>query len=295
MKKTLAIALALIVCGAAIMFTAFATNNFDFTAFNTVKYESFEYVCSGRIREIEIDDGAHDVTICKSADELCCVQYATNGKDDLIIEESDGVLSVAHDGNVQWIGLNFGDAPKTTIYLPEGEYDRLYVRANSGDILISAGFEFAEADIATDSGDVDVNADVRKAAISAASGEISVWGCTLGDFAATTASGDIEIENAEIGAARVETASGSVELERVKLEGELEVSTSSGDVELEHVEAAGISVDTASGDVCGNIEAPMRYEVETSSGEVQAPAAAMDGAPCRIKTVSGDIEIETED
>ena len=42
MKKTVIIALALIVCGAAIMFGAFAAKGFDFKAFSTVKYEGFE-------------------------------------------------------------------------------------------------------------------------------------------------------------------------------------------------------------------------------------------------------------
>lgn len=295
MKKTLAIALALIVCGAAIMFTALAANDFEFTAFNTVKYDRFVYECSGEIRGIEIDEGARDVTIRKSNDHLCHVEYFTTGKDSYTMEEDDGVLRISHDDNGQWISVSFGDIPGMTVYLPEGEYERLYVRAGSSDILICAGIEFAEADIATASGDIEVNADVRKLEVSAASGELSIAGCTLGDFAATTASGDIEVENAEIGAARFETASGSVDIDRVILEGTLEVSTASGDVELEHVEAAGISVETMSGDVWGIIEAPMRYEVETTSGDVRVPAATTDGAPCRIKTVSGDIEIEERD
>lgn len=295
MKKTSAIALALIVCGAAIIFAALAANDFELTAFSTVKYESFEYECSGEIRGIEIDEGSQDITIRKSDGAMCRLEYFTTGKDSYTIEESDGVLRITHDDNGQWLSVNFGDAPGMTIYLPEGAYDRLCVRSNSGDILICEGAAFAEADIGTASGDVEVKADVRKLEVSADSGEISVWGCTLGDFTATTTSGDIEVEKAEIGAARLETSSGSADIERVKLEGELEVSTASGDVELEYVEAAGISVENMSGDVSGIIEAPMCYEVETASGDVRVPAAVWDGAPCRIKTASGDIEIETGD
>lgn len=296
MKKTVAIALALIVCGAAIMFAAIAANDFEFTAFNTVEYDMFEYECSGAIREIEIYEGGRDVKIRKSADGLCHVQYFTTEKDSYTIEERDGLLCVIHDDDErEWISLSFGDIPGMTVYLPEGEYERLYVRSGSGDILICSGIEFAEADIVTASGDIEVNADVRKLDASAASGEISIAGCALGELVATTASGDIEVENSDMGAARFETASGSVDIDRVKLEGALEVSTASGDVEIEYVEAASISVETMSGDVWGIIEAPMRYDVETSSGDVRAPAATTAGAPCRIKTASGDIEIETRD
>ena len=157
MKKTVAIALALIVCGAAIMLTALAANDFELTAFNTVKYDSCEYECSGEIREIEIDESERDVTIRKSTDGLCHVEYFTTGKDSYTIEEDDGVLRVIHeDDNGQWLSVNFGEIPGMTVYLPEGEYERLYMRAGSGDILICAGIKLGEADIAAASGDIEI-------------------------------------------------------------------------------------------------------------------------------------------
>ena len=296
MKKTVIIALALIVCGAAIMFGAFAAKGFDFKAFSTVKYEGFEYECSEAIREIEIDEGERDVTIQKSADSLCRVEYFITGKDSYTIEEDNGVLRISHDADSrEWFSLSFGEIPALTIFLPEGEYERLYARSGSGDVVICSGIAFVEADIATASGEIELNADVQKLEISAASGEISISGCTLGEVAATTSSGDIEAEKADMGAARFETASGSVDIDRVKLEGALEVSTDSGEVELEYVEAASISVATSSGNVEGTIETPMCYDVDTSSGKVRVPASATDGAPCHIKTASGDVEIDTED
>lgn len=296
MKKTVIIALALIVCGAAIMFGAFAAKGFDFKEFSTVKYEGFEYKCSEAIREIEIDVSERDVTIQKSADSLCRVEYFTAGNESYTIEEDNGVLRISHntDGR-EWFSLNFSDAPAMTIFLPEGEYERLYGRSDSGDIVICSGIAFAEADIATASGDIEVNADVQKLDLSAASGEISISGCIIGEVAATTSSGDIEAEKADMGTARFETASGSVDIDRVKLEGALDVSTASGEVELQYVEAASISVETSSGNVEGIIETPMCYEVETSSGTVRVPASVTDGALCHIKTASGDVEIDTKD
>jgi DUF4097 and DUF4098 domain-containing protein YvlB len=175
---------------------------------------------------------------------------------------------------------------------------------------------------ATDTGSIRI-VDGAAVELSSVSGEIVVEGAAgvtarlgsgslrcreiSGPVSAETESGDVLIESA-IGNVVVLSGSGDVSIQRPG--GRLRVATTVGDVELELAgRFAGGEVSTSSGDVSLALSgSDLELRAETLSGELDAPGADISltsgprrcalrlgagGRRLHIRSVSGDIEIES--
>ena len=220
------------------------------------------------------------------------------------------------------------------IYLPEQSYRSLLIESASGDVLPAPGFSWETAEISTASGDLklqdfqadelqirtasgEVNLDrvrAEKLRIESASGDQSLRDCKLGTLKLETASGEIDLEEISLaGEAELDSASGEITLKQVEAEalelnshsgelrlertscaGMLRAETTSGEIRLKDAAAGSFELRSTSGDVEGNILGTVDFIVDTASGEVSTAGGVRGGAPCRVRTTSGDVDLKAE-
>lgn len=122
------------------------------------------------------------------------------------------------------------------------------------------------------------------------SGDLSITG-TRGPLEVQGVSGDITIEDAE-GPLRLKSVSGDVGVDRYV--GHVDGNTVSGDVTFEAVRLRSIQLQTVSGDVQvrGALEAARQHRIRTISGDVELELVDAD-LTVEFRTASGDLESET--
>lgn len=107
-----------------------------------------------------------------------------------------------------------------------------------------------------------------------------------------TVSGDICISNINVDTFNCKSTSGDIELLNVVALNAFEIKTTSGDIDFAACDSKNISLISTSGDVEGSLLSGKNFIVDTTSGDIDVPPSSADGGECRIKTTSGDIEIE---
>lgn len=220
------------------------------------------------------------------------------------------------------------------IYLPAGSYDKLEIDSTSGNVSADRGFSWMEAEIRTASGDIELEGfdaeelrlkstsgeqtlkDSRTESLQAesASGDMKLKQCSLGscrlqstsgeqtlkecvvagELKLGTASGDIELEETEAGSMDITGTSSEVRLTRINCDGEVKVETASGDIRLRNAKAESFTLQTSSGDVKGSVLGTMDFIVDSASGSIRTRGGVRGAAPCRVKTASGDVDLDID-
>ena len=202
-----------------------------------------------------------------------------------------------------------------TVYLPARDYADLRVELDSGDCRLEAGLRFELADLRSKAGDIFCASAIREMVrIGTASGDAEVegvacdgemvWQSASGDFHASTVrcgklragstSGEIAVRGLDCGQAEIRTISGEVTLEDTAVARELRLHTVSGDQRIGCRSVGTVNAVTVSGDIAMHLPRRMQFSTSTVSGSVTAPASDPAGAPCRVKSVSGDIAVYAE-
>ena len=107
-----------------------------------------------------------------------------------------------------------------------------------------------------------------------------------------TVSGDICISDINVDTFNCKSTSGDIELLNVVALNDFAVKTTSGDIDFAACDCKNISLKSTSGDVEGSLLSGKNFIVDTTSGDIDVPRSSADGGECRIRTTSGDIEIE---
>ncbi len=264
----------LVLLGGAIFFGALVAANFDFLKFTTSKYEDRTYEITEEFASISIVASTADVLIVPSDGTVARVECRELKNVTHTVAVKDGVLTVEEKDARAWyehIGITFG-SQRVTVYLPEGLWQALTVRASTGDVRVS-GLTFGAIDVALSTGDVEI----RNAT------------CT-GAVTLVASTGDVELENFTCAALLTKADTGDLAMERVRVTGELAVERDTGDVELEACDAATIRIKTSTGDVEGTLLTDKTFVVETGTGRKRVPQGTSGGL-CEITTSTGDIEI----
>ena len=165
------------------------------------------------------------------------------------------------------------DNPKTTIYLPEKDYEKLIIDAAFSSIELKDRISFNEIQLNNISGSIEVDIDVKeKAVLSSTSGSIKLN----------------EINCEEIGISNV---SGSIKLEDVISNSSLIIESTSGSIKLDDVDSQNIEITSVSSSIEGNFLSDKQYDISTISGSINIPSSS-GNQTCHIETVSGSIDIE---
>lgn len=228
----------------------------------------------------------------------------------------------------------FEETLPVCVYLPAGSYKELSVSCTSGDVISSGDFSWDAANVETGSGSIrleDLSAkelhlkstsgDIKLEELSAdalsaesGSGDIKLRGCSAssvtlqstsgrqkadslicsGDGSFHAGSGDIELEDSSFRALRVSATSGDVSLQQTSCSAETAVETGSGNIRLHKAAAESFDVHTTSGSVKGSVRGSVDFIVESTSGSVRTRGGVRGGAECRVKTGSGDVDLEAD-
>lgn len=315
-KIAVIFAVIMIFVGVALAVSAFAMMGFDIKKLNTLVFETNTYTVEEEFRNISIDGAECSVVLSKSEDNTCKVVCQEEDKISHVVEVEESTLAITRQDNRKWyehIGIYWGSM-NIVIYLPETEYDALYVKTLSGDIEIPEEFSFESAEILSTSGNVDLAASVSgDFYVKSVSGEICVANTESKTVSIQSTSGDVIVENVKTEAdmkvnavsgnvaltnmacqrLTAETSSGDLDLKDVVMRETVHIESVSGEIELYKCDAENIWIKTSSGDVTGSLLTEKTFLVNTSSGDVNVPRTSF-GGKCEVTTTSGDIVFEIE-
>lgn len=292
------------------------------------------YTAESSICGVAADCGPADFILLPSENNTCRVECAENETVHYVVTTENSVLHICRaDSRTMFSFFKFYRAQRSEpvrVYLPQGAYKSLEVKATSGDITVPAGYIFdtaslhgASGDIAccaefgslsaeTASGDIALkNAKCNAAELCAASGDATLENVKLGknscietasgkvqitnletaELNVETASGKVSLENAECAALHINTASGGVELTHTVSANAMEIGTASGSIRLENCDAASLALDSMSGSVVGTLNTGKAFRAQSRSGKIDIPFDSGTGT-CKVSTLSGSIRIK---
>ena len=230
----------------------------------------------------------------------------------------EGTLRIEMNDMRSWIdhigilGI-FGETEKMniTVYLPEAEYDSVYVRTATGDIQTPAPLKAKELQLRSDTGDIycdDATAEtldcmtdtgdisvrggtVDVVKLQSSTGNLSVMGVSGTQVSLQSSTGEVDGENVNVKMFTCTSSTGEVELGNVIAEELLQIRTTTGDVGIENCDAGRVDIETDTGDVEGHFLTPKWFSAISNTGNVDVPNTP-EGGDCRIETDTGDIHFE---
>ena len=289
----LIVAIILIILGMVLAGAALVSIGFQFEELSTVEMIHGEYTITEDFSAIDIDSLSADVRVKLSEDDICRIEYATQGS--LRYNVTNGTLSVETEKTkfVAYISIGYVNE-YVTLYLPRDTYEKLTIHTTSGDIYVFPAFEAVKnAEITSTSGEISFIGTVTETLTAqSASGDVVIHEPNAKVVHAEAISGDIMLSAVYAEEVFVKTTSGEVELESVTAKETLSAKTTSGDIEL-YCDAGEIYLESTSGDIEGSIGSAKNYIVDTTSGSVRIPPNDPQASVCEIHTTSGDIKIKT--
>ena len=266
---------------------------------------------------LTVTESSADVQLLPSEDGGCRVVYGEDEYSRCRVSVENGVLTVAREtkDHARSGLVVFEETLPVCIYLPVDSYQALSVTASSGDFRSSGGYSWETAAIETHSGDIrleELSAEILTA--KSGSGDVKLRGCSVGslqlesssggltadtlscsgDGQLRSGSGDIELEESSFRSLVISATSGKVKLVQTVCSGSLKAETASGDIRLRKASAASFDFRSTSGDVTGSVIGSVDFITETASGSVRTRGSVRGGAECRVRTGSGDVDLEVD-
>lgn len=272
----------------------------DFALFqeHNVITEVKTYSVDKEFKNIKVEDVEYDVFLVPTKDEKCKVVCNEGEKLYHTVEVVGDILTIKRINTRKWyesiyFGFSFGgwDSLKMTVYLPEKEYQDLYITTTSGDVLVEAPFKFSETKVYNTSGDVILsNITADNITATSTSGEVHISSSNVKEnLDLRTTSGDVSLSDVTAKNITSESTSGEVQVISANVKDELYSGTTSGDVNISNVKTQDVSVKSTSGDVeligvisLGDLKA------KTVSGEIDLDRC--DGKFLNLETTSGDVD-----
>jgi DUF4097 and DUF4098 domain-containing protein YvlB len=237
---------------------------------------------AGRLVVNAVDDGSASTATVDvrpaNPDSSTDVEHAAA----TLVEQRGATIEVIAPSAKGWFGRN----PRLDIRALVPSRSRVDADVKSADVELLG--EFGRAAISTASGDVSIG-HAAELSIRTASGDLACRSVG-GDATVTTASGDVRLD-AVSGSAQVSTASGDVAVGRV--DGDARLRSASGDVGLEHT-GGSVSARTASGDVRVVSVRTGTVQIDSASGDVEIGVAAGTAAWLDVQSLSGSVSSDLD-
>lgn len=273
---------------------------------------------NNKISNIEIQSGSAEVRVLPAADGVCRVQCteSANQKYQVLLEED--TLHVERRSKWTLFPITLQE-DYIRVWMPEREYESLWIKSSSGGVSIPEGLCFHTALIDSSSGSVNFTADVtgelnihassggvnvsgtspkKLLFVHASSGGVSLSDMEPGEISLDLSSGSLKLEHVRCDSLAAGNSSGSVKLKDVIAKGEIRLNCVSGSVKLDDCDAAQLYIKCTSGSVSGHLLTDKTYKLSSVSGSISAPSASApptDSAAvgvCEVHTTSGSIHFD---
>lgn len=292
-KIWLIIAASLVLLGSAAFVGVMTVLNWDFSKLSTSKYQTNSYEISEDFKSISVDTDTADITFVVSENEKYSVTCFEKINEKHEVSVKDGTLTVKCVDTRRWyeyIGLNFG-TPTITVSIPQGEYQALSIKADTGDVTLPKEFGFESIDIRNGTGDVVNHASASgNVSITTSTGKIKADGICGETISLSVSTGDIILSDVSCKNLLSSGNTGDVILKSVIVQEKISIERSTGDVMLEACDAGELLIETDTGDVEGSLLSDKIFIIETDTGRKSVPDTAS-GGRCEITTDTGNIII----
>lgn len=273
MKKSLIIlSVCLIAAGLVLTAASIFVTDFTFDFFDAGSTQTTHEITED-FRNIAIRVDTSDVRFFPSMDGTCKVVF-TEMKNQLhTVSVQNDTLTIGYADTRHWYEhlFSFGTM-SAEIYLPNNRYTTLSMESDTGDLHMPGSFLFSIADVKTDTGDVDWQADLSgRLSVSVDTGNVLLLGLNAGSLELDSDTGDIKIVN-------------TVAFKDIKIEAD------TGDVTFDKADGESIYVETDTGDVTGTVLTDKTFRTQSDTGRVEIPWDTR-GGDCIVFTDTGDIKL----
>ena len=312
-KVWVIIAASLVLIGCILFVSVMSMLKWDFAKLSTGKYENNDYKIHEDYQHISIITNTANVVFvpCESTtSSVSCYEQNNNMHS---VSVKDGTLEIQIVDTRKWyeyIGINFG-TPKITVYIPEGEYGKLSVKASTSNVEIPEAFSFRSIDISVSTGAVKNYASALEGVkIKTTTGNICIEDASAGSLALTVSTGKVTVSSVTckgdvtVGVSTGKTdlsniqcknftssgSTGGISLDNVIAIEKLSIKRSTGNVTFDSSDAGEIYIKTDTGDVTGSLLTDKVFIAQTDTGKINVPKT-VNGGRCEITTDTGDIKI----
>ncbi len=268
--------------------------NWDFNKLSTAKFETNKHKISEEFKKISIKTDTADIKFLISEDGKCNVECYEEEKAKHKAFVKEDTLVIELDEKKQWhdyIGFNF-TSPNITVSLPKAEYETLFVKADTSNIVVPSGYVFESTDISLSTGDVSFCSSVKNLLkIKTHTGKVNIKDTSAGSIGLTTSTGDISVFDVDCkNDLSIKVSTGKTKLSNLECK-KLTASADTGDISLDCCDADEIFIQTDTGDVSGKLLSEKVYITKTDTGRVSVPKTTK-GGRCEIITNTGNIKFE---
>ena len=299
MKKTVKVAVAVLIVGVVVMLAGFAMAGFDLNALASGgTLVSRQYEAEGDVVELVVADHNADIVITPSEDGKARLTCWENEEAAYDIREEGGRLHIEkieqrQNGLGAWFGFHLNG--KLEIELPAGAHVDISngngaVRVDGGD-----GVSFPTVTIATDNGPIAVrNVSSGAVALGTDNDSVTVENMSADTLRVKTDNGSIDLNGVQADDISLRTGNDNVRMEGVEADA-LEAVTDNGDVTFDGLTVReSLSLQTDNGDIRGQLPGEMRdYHIESETDYENNLPALLDGEGIFLRAVTntGDIDV----
>ena len=293
-KIWLIIATSLIFAGIIIFTTTMSLLHWDFTKLSTVKYRTTTHEITEEFKNISIKVDTSDVEFFYTTDSKITVTATEYENSTHSIKVEDGTLKIEATDTRKWyeyVSLFTFQSPKVSVYLPFGNYEKLSINLDTGDVKMPNDLNFSSIDIVSDTGDVINYASATEyIKIQTTTGDVKLEKISTNEITIIVTTGDVKIKDVACKTFVSNGNTGDITLINLIASDSFNILRSTGDVEFYKCDAEYIEVKTDTGDVEGSFSSNKIFITKTSTGDVEVPKTT-NGGTCKITTTTGDIEI----
>lgn len=302
MKKTVKVAVALLIAGVVLALAGFAMAGFDFGNLNAGgALVERQYEAEGDVVELVVADRNADIVITPSEDGKARLTCWENEEAAYDIREEGGRLYIEkieqrQNGLGAWFGFHLNG--KLEIELPAGAHVDISngngaVRVDGGD-----GVSFPTVTIATDNAPIELRgAQVGAISLRNDNDSVTVENVTVETLNAETDNAPITLNGVQAGTITLRTGNDNVRMESVEADA-LEAVTDNGDVTFGGLTVReSLSLQTDKGDIRGELPGQMRdYHIESETDYENSLPTLLDGEGIFLRAVTnnGDIDVTFE-
>lgn len=278
MKIWLIVAAILSVVGLTVLAISLVGVGFDFEKIDNVNEVIGVYDPDGEFDTVFAELETADIRFLPSEDGK--VKVVCHEREDVrhSVSVQDGKLVIRYVDDRSWfdmLTLFYFGKEVITVYLPEDLVCTLKIETDTGDVTLGDGLSFGMVQIETDTGDVVLK------------------NCRPGTTDIETDTGDITVSSVAFsGALGIFTDTGDIELKKSVVSGDVNIETDTGDIAFERFDAENLYLVTDTGDMEGTLLSDKCFDVKTKTGDKEIHGSNASGGLCKIRTDTGDIEID---